>query len=75
MEFTKEIAHEYMQNTIKLVESENPGVKNKTTLNLIMKGFLSIFLLVDNRHVNLLNAIKYVQQNRLCARDMLFNLM
>ena len=40
MEFTKGHAHDHLCETMKLVENDNHGLKNKITMELVIKGFL-----------------------------------
>lgn len=75
MEFTKSHAHDHLCETIKMVEEDNHGLKNKITLELVVKGFLWNFLLVDNRHTNLLNDIVHLQSNRERLTEMFSNFL
>ena len=73
MEFTKGYAHDHLCETIKMLEKDNHGLKNKMTLELVIKRFLCKYLLVDNRHTNLLNALVHLESHRKRLTEMFSN--
>ena len=73
MEFTNGLSRDHLNKTTKVIERVNNGVKNKKTLELTIKEFLTKHSLVDNRHTNLLNVIAHLKINPQCPREMLSN--
>ena len=74
LEFTKGNANDHLNETIEGIEKEHESVRNKKTIELIIREFLSKFLLLDNRHTTLLHAINYLKRHPQIPRDMLSKL-
>ena len=63
--FTTGNANDCLQKTIKDIKKECNGLENKTTIEAIIRKFVSKCLLLGNRHANLLHAINHLKLHSL----------
>ena len=75
IEFTSGLAQDHLKKTIEDFEIDNNYVKNKNSLELIINIFLTKYLVVYNRHNNLLHKIIHLKSNLQSTMDMLYNLV
>ena len=74
LKFTTGNANDYLMKTIKDIEIDHDGLKNKTTIEAIIRKFVSKYLLLGNRHTNLLHAINHLKDHPLRFSVMLTKL-
>ena len=72
--FTCGNANECLLKIIEDIDKEQDGLKNKKTIEAIIRKFVSKYLLLGNRHANLLHAINHLKGHPLCFSVMLTKL-
>ena len=72
--FTTGNANDCLQKTIKDIKKEYNGLENKTTIEAIIRKFVSKYLLLGNRHTNLLHALNHLKLHALPFSVMLSKL-